>query len=262
MARLPAAGKALAVVLAILLAAAATFAIFTYVQGIEERAFEDAELVEVFVAEEAIPAGTAAIDASEAGLIVRETTPSASVPEGAIGSLEQINGLVALERVLPGEIILRDRWGDTGEVVGARFDIPDGFEAVSVQVGLVPGVAGFVRSGDRISMIASLVAPIEDAEPAVDEAGEPIDGEPIEGENISRYVLQDVEVLDVGPFSAAEVEEPEEAGGSVLLTVALEPEDAERLVFAITNAELHFTRLPEGAEPPPTPGRSLTDLFE
>jgi hypothetical protein len=50
-------------------------------------------------------------------------------------------------------------------------------------------------------------------------------------------------------------------GGSVLMTVALEPEDAERLVFAIENASLYFTLLPEDAEPQDTPGRTLDDLF-
>jgi hypothetical protein len=48
----------------------------------------------------------------------------------------------------------------------------------------------------------------------------------------------------------------------VLLTVALEPLDVERAVFAIENAELYFTLLGEDAEPQETPGRTLADLFE
>lgn len=49
-------GRVLAVVAAIVLAVIATIAITTYVRGIEQRAFEDAELVEVFVAQGEIPA--------------------------------------------------------------------------------------------------------------------------------------------------------------------------------------------------------------
>jgi pilus assembly protein CpaB len=60
LARLPSAGKTIAVVLALVLAIVATIAIFLYVRGIEERAFEDAELVEVFVAQGPIAAGTSA----------------------------------------------------------------------------------------------------------------------------------------------------------------------------------------------------------
>ena len=82
MARLPSAGKSIAVVLALVLAAVATFAIFTYVRGLEQRAFEDAELVEVFVAQETIPAGITADGASEAGLIGRDSRPRATVPAG------------------------------------------------------------------------------------------------------------------------------------------------------------------------------------
>lgn len=267
MARLPAAGKSIAIVVAVLLAALATWAIFSYVQGIEQRAFDDAELVEVFLAEQEIPAGQSAQQASQLGSIVRDNLPRTAIPDGAIGQLEQINDLVALERILPGEIIVQPRWGQPEDVATSTFEIPEGHEAISVQVGLVPGVAGYVGAGDRVSMIAHLELPQEEDEDAVDEDGEPIP--PSINDFLAQYLLQDVEVLAVGPRPASQPAEgdgepaaEEEAGGSVLLTVALEPEDAEKLVFAINNANLHFTLLPEDAEPADTPGRTLDDLFD
>jgi high-affinity Fe2+/Pb2+ permease len=60
-ASLPSASKTIAVVLALVLAGLATFAIFTYVRGIEQRAFEDAELVEVFVAQDVIAEGVSSL---------------------------------------------------------------------------------------------------------------------------------------------------------------------------------------------------------
>jgi pilus assembly protein CpaB len=256
-ARLPSAGKTIAVVLALLLAAAATIAIFLYVQGIEERAFEDAELVEVFVAQGPIEAGTTAGEAGDAGLIARDTTPRGNVPVGAITQLEQIEGLVAVDRVLTGEILLRERWGSQ-EDVSVAFEIPEGFEAIAVEVGIPPGVAGYIRSGDRVSLIATVEAPgtttTDDEGTVTEEAGEVR----------SQYLLQGIEVLAVGQRTI-EAEGEAAPQGSVLMTVALEPEDAERLVFAINNASLYFTLLPddlpEDAEPLDTPGRTLDDLF-
>ena len=251
------AGKALAVILAVLLAGAATFAIFTYVRGIEQRAFEDAELVEVFVAQDMIPADLPADLAAEEGLITTSTAPRATVPDGAIASLDEIAGLVTEDRILAEEVIVRGRWVDPSDVTAA-FEIPEGFEALAVEVGVPPGVAGFVRAGDRVSLIATV------EEPGVVETAE--DGTIIEqpGEALSRYVLQGIEVLSVGQRVVTEEGEDgvQEQSGRVLLTVALEPEDAERMVFAIQNALLYFTLLPEDAEPADTPGRTLADLFE
>jgi pilus assembly protein CpaB len=253
LARLPAAGKTIAVVLALLLAIVATVAIFMYVRGIEERAFEDAELVEVFVAQGPIEAGTSASEAGDAGLIARDTAPRGNVPVGAITDLGQIEGLVALERVLTGEIVLRERWGSV-EDAAVAFEIPDGFEALAVEVGIPPGVAGYIRAGDRVSLIATIAAPgatTTDPDGTVTEE---------QGELRSQYLLQSIEVLAVGQ-RRAEAGDDDAPGGSVLMTVALEPEDAERLVFAIENASLYFTLLPEDAEPQETPGRTLDDLF-
>ena len=257
MARLPTAGKTLAVILALLLAGAATFAIFTYVQGIEQRAFEDAELVDVLVAQDTIPAGLTAEAASEAGLIDSSTAPRVNVPEGALTSLDEVAGLVTEDRILAEEIIVRGRWVDPAETTGA-FEIPEGFEAISVAVDVPPGVAGFVRAGDSVSLIATVQDPgdtVTDEEGTVTEEA---------GEVRSQYLLQNMSVLAVGQRVTTEEDEDgvQESAAQVLLTLALEPEDAERLVFAINNAGLYFTLLPEDAEPVETPGRTLADLFE
>jgi pilus assembly protein CpaB len=253
-ARLPSAGKTLAVVVALLLAAVATVAIFLYVRGVEERAFEDAELVEVFVAQGPIEPGTTAEVASDAGLIARDSAPRTNVPVGAITSLEQIEGLFAIERILTGEILLLERWGTTEEVA-IEFDIPEGFEAIAVEVAIPPGVAGFIRAGNQVSLIATVQLP----GPTVtdDEGTETVEPEEVR----SQYLLQGVDVLAVGQRQI-QADDAEEPVASVLMTLALEPEDAERLVFAIENASLYFTLLPDDAEPADTPGRTFEDLFD
>lgn len=258
MARLRGIGRVVTVVLAVVLAGVAAWAIWSYVQGIEQRAFEGVELVEVFVAQEEIPPGLSASAAGEAGLILRDAAPRDTVPPGAITSLDQIAGLVALERILEGEVIVRQRWADPAAVV-ATLDIPDGFEALSVQVEIPPGVAGFVRPGDSVSLIATLerlgevtVDPVTGAETTE------------EPEVFTQYLIQGIEVLSVGQrVTTQEGDDGVEVPTTqVLLTVALEPVDAERMVAAIQSASLYFTLLPEDAEPAATPGRTLDDLFD
>ncbi len=258
MARIRGAGRVIAIVLAIVLAGFATYAIYTYVQGLEQRAFEDAELVEVFIAQEEIPAGMSASAAGEAGLIERGSIPQRNVPDGAITSLDQIDGLVADAPVLANEVLSRGRWADPDEVDTARLDIPEDFEAISVQVSIPPGVAGFIEAGDQVSLIATTEAPVETE---IEEDGTVIEPEP---EFRTQYLLQDIQVLAAGQRVVTEEGEQDvqESEGQVLLTLALEPDDAERLVLAIETARIYFTLLPEDAEPQDTPGRTLDDLFD
>jgi pilus assembly protein CpaB len=260
--RLPSAGKTVAVVVALLLALAATVAIFLYVRGVEEQAFEDAELVEVLVAQGPIEPGTTGEGASEAGLIARESAPRVNVPPGAVTSVDQIEGLVALDSILTGEIILRDRWGTTAEV-SVALDIPEGFEAVAVEVAVPPGVAGYVAAGTQVSILATVESPVdEDAVPVEpDEEDAALEEEAPVVEVRTQYLLQGVDVLAVGQRQL-QTEEQEGTVSSVLMTLAVEPEDAERLVFAVANGSLYFTLLPEDAEPVETPGRTFGDLFD
>jgi pilus assembly protein CpaB len=262
LARLPSAGKTIAIVVALLLALGATIAIFLYVRGVEQRAFEDAELVEVLVAQGPIETGTTGEGATEAGLIARESAPRVNVPPGAVTSVDQIEGLVALESILTGEIILRERWGTTAEV-SVGLDIPEGFEAVAVEVAVPPGVAGYVAAGTQVSILATIESEADDtvapAEP--DEEGAVPEEEAVPLEVRTQYLLQGVDVLAVGQRQV-QTDEQEGTVSSVLMTLAVQPEDAERLVFAVANGSLYFTLLPEDAEPVETPGRTFGDLFD
>jgi pilus assembly protein CpaB len=246
-------GRVAAIVAAMALAAVAAVAIFVYVQGIEERAFEDAELVDVYVAlgdiESGVPIGTI----EQQGLVGLDRAPRATVPDTAIGSLNELDGLFTNSEILDGEVITTARFSDRSEVA-PTLDVPDGFEALAVQVAEPPGVAGYVQPGDQVSVIVTI-----DAEAEADEDGETIGGDPR-----SQYLLQNVQVLAVGSRAVAE-QDPDAiaAGQDVLLTLALEPVDAERLVFAIEQGSLWFTLLPDDAEDSgPTPGRGLDDLFQ
>jgi pilus assembly protein CpaB len=263
LARLPSAGKTIAIVVSLLLALGATIAIFLYVQGVEERAFEDAELVEVLVAQGPIEAGTTGEGAAEAGLIGRDSAARANVPPGAVTSVDQIEDLVAIDPILTGEIILRERWGTTAEV-SVALDIPEGFEAVAVEVGVPPGVAGYVAAGTQVSLLATIESPAdEQPSPVVtdDDEPAPAEEEPLLVEVRTQYLLQGVEVLAVGQRQV-QIEEQEGTVASVLMTLAVQPEDVERLVFAVENGSLYFTLLPEDAEPAETPGRTFGDLFD
>lgn len=268
MARLPSAGRSIAIVVAIVLAGLAVFFIYRYVNGLEEQVLEDTELVEVFVAADTIPAGTQAVEASGAGLIERDRLPRQNRPAGAITDLEEIRGLVAADQILPGEVILSGRFADPASTA-VEFEVPEGLQAISIEVAVPPGVAGYVRPGDRISVLAHIEGPPAQ-EPVIGPDGnlvEPETPEDAPEETRAEFLVQDLEVLAVGRRVIVTSEEGQEQDQvqqteSVLATLAVTDQQAEQLVFAVHEGELYFTLLSEGYEAEDTPGRTFDDLFQ
>lgn len=265
--------RVIGLVLAVVLAAIATVALYLYVQQADERAQEGQELRQAYVATQQIEAGTPAEAAIAQGLIQQRDIPVSAVAEGAIGSLEQIEGLVAAVPIVPGQQIVAANFAETAAVAsGTDLEIPEGLQAVSIDLSVLPGVAGFVNAGDRVSIIslidveaAAPPPPPEDDEDAALPATEGL---------TARYLLQDALVLAVGQRVTRfdDAGNPtgktiRESNDNYIFTLALTPEEIEKLVFAETQSELWASLQPdreedEEFEPFGTPGANLENLFQ
>lgn len=258
--------RAIAFVVATILAIIAAVAVYSYLRGIEQRAVEEADAVVGYVATDRIEPGTLADTAIQLGTIEQAEIPRTLLAEGAVTDLSQITGRVVAEVILPGDQIVSERFAAPGQQAQV-LAIPPDHQAMSVQVGIPPGVAGFLRKGDHVSVIAFLEAPTDDGDTVVVE--DPETGTQTEQEETqprAQFVLQDVEILAVGRRLQPTEEQPE--GGTtqtegVLLTVAVTPEEAERLAYATLDGSLYLTLLPEDeTEPVTTPGRTKDNIFD
>lgn len=260
--------RSLAVVAAVTLAGVATWALLTYIQGVEAETLAQGEPVDAYVARDTIPAGTSAEEAIAAGLVIKQPVPRRNVPTGAIGDLSAIEGQIATANISQGEEIVADRFALPSAVV-TGLEIPEGHHAVSVQVGVPEGVAGYIEPGDRVGVIARMEVPDPGAPDQPIDPANPAAGSEEATEARVQFVLMGVEVLAVngrtGRPVAAEPADGEaaatEAPVGLLATVALTPADAERLVFAQLEGSIYFTLMPEGAEPVTTPGRTADTFF-
>jgi pilus assembly protein CpaB len=266
--------RLLGLIVALLLAGIATFAIYQLVTTADERAREQEALAQVFVAQGDILPGTAADQAIAQGLIARDEIPARTVPDGAIGSLDAIDGLVATVQIFDGEIIVAQRFGTTVADTTGAFEIPEGLQAVTVQADVVRGVAGFVQAQDTVSVLATLDAPIDDAPAPTgdeddDEAAPAADG-PLATR--TQYLVQNVTVLAVGQRVVSTEEQEDgtaiqQSNERYLFTLAMTPEDIEQLVFAYQQGTIQFTLLPpladdeEERESVETPGRTIENAF-
>ena len=257
MARPKVSRRLVGLVLAIVLAGAGTFALYQYVTNIENRELEEIELAQVYVATGTIPVGTSAQAAIEQGLIRREEVPRNVVADNAIGSLEQIQGLVATADITRGEQILTTRFGRAAGTETGLLEIPEGRQAISVEVGILPGVAGFVRAGDHVSILATLDEP------------DPTSPDPAVTRTRVEFAVQDAIVLAVGQRVLVRDEQGRNQGYRInetndryLFTLAVTPADVERILLAFQEASIWFTLLPEGEQAPAvTSGRTLDDLL-
>jgi pilus assembly protein CpaB len=239
-------GRVVAVLVAVALAAAATAALVAYAGGADRRAIADQQPVLVYVARARIPAGTSGEDAQNRGLIERATLPRRAVAGGAVRSLEQLGGRVAAVDIVPGEQLLAARWVGRGEAPGGRLlAIPEGHQAVSIALDPTRQVSGFVTPGDRVSVVVSLSLP---------KGGR--------SQRTSRFLLQDVQVLAVGG-TAQEGRRAGQGRNQSLsaVTVAVRPEDVERVVFAAENGSLYLSLLPPGQRPVPSRARTIDNEF-
>jgi pilus assembly protein CpaB len=145
-----------------------------------------------------------------------------SVPKGTplgnhFAALEEVEGLVAAQKILAGEVLLKERLAKTsaGSTLAALIK-PD-MRAVTVRVDDVVGVAGFLLPGNRVDVVA--------ARKTNDRA-------------ITETVLYDLAVLAVDQTSSQDKDQP-----VVVRAVTLEmtPKQAEILVRAREEGRIQLT---------------------
>ena len=244
--------RTIALVVAVVLAAVATVALVSYVRGYENRINKEQELVPVFVAKDIIVKGTTGDVAIQRGLIEQIDVPRKAKAEGAIGSLDVIKGKVAEVTLFKGEQILGERFKVVGQLSADVLTVPPNRVAMTMEVGVPPGVAQFIQIADHITILAQMSV-----------------GRGQTLESRTGVLLHDVEVLQIGKLvrtaptpGQAVAQAVTVPDGTVLLTLALSIPQAEKLTFAIFNGRLYLTLLPKTGKPAPTaPGRTAANAF-
>jgi len=243
--------RAIALIIAVVLAAVATVALVSYVQSAKNK--DVVNPVTAFVAKQNIAAGTDAATIISRGLIETKTVPSSVVPTGAISSLTDIQGKNTTVDIAQGEVILATRFAAPGTqaIGGQPFVIPPGFQAISVEVATIPGVANFISPGDTVSVLAQFNIPT---------GNNP-------GQRV-QFLLQNVKVLQLGtrvivpPANGQPATvSVQQAGGRVDLTLAVTAGQAEKVAFATLQGTLYFTLVPTGQKAVATPGRTIKNIF-
>jgi pilus assembly protein CpaB len=230
--------RSLVVALSFVLATTATLAVFLYVQGVQSSARTGAQEVSVVVSKDDIPAGTQLDDLIAEGGFTKASIPREDLIRGAITSLTQLEGRETSAAILAGEQISTARMrGSSTQVPGGALGIPPGFHAFTIPLEPARVAGGAIQSGDHVSIFATF-----------DSSG---------GSKAASTVslVPDAKVLAVDTqMTQEEEEEGQTQVEELLLTLALEPQDGQSLVFALEEGSIWLSLLPpdeEGAAQPP-----------
>jgi pilus assembly protein CpaB len=280
----------LVLLVALLLAGVAAFAVFQFLNGIQEDVRSGQERTPVFRANAFIPEGAEGSLVLQSEQIALSEENVEDLPAGVITSEQELNayldGRLAVGPIESNEIIVQSQWAQlTVDLIPLAELIPSGKQALTISTDAVRGVNGFIRPGDLINMIITL--DIEFSQIPVDspifgipsETTAPPDGAAADEETATvtytRYVMQGLPVLAVArdvraeegestPVTTAATATGEQAAPEVPLTIftlEVTPEQAERIVFAFENGSIWLTLVPEDFVEVETDGVTIENLF-
>jgi pilus assembly protein CpaB len=236
-------------IVAALIAALGTSLVFLYVRGVDARAAQEYDAVEVLQAVELINPGETLAEAQAAGKIQMGMVATGQVLSGATTSIADMSDQVALTTVYPGEQIITSKFGSAGDQ--EVLTIPDGKLAISINLTDPARVAGFVNPGAEVAIFASADAGA---------MGNP--------SAATRLLLPRVQVIGVGTTTVVSTTTTDESGEQTteqlprtLMTLAVDQADAEKVIFAARNSEVSFALLTDKSSVRSGPGVTSDNVF-
>jgi Flp pilus assembly protein CpaB len=220
----------LVVPLSLVLAVISAAAVLLYTRNVRSQAEAGGPTAPVVVATVDVPVGTQFDELIADGKLVTQQIPTDYVVPEAVADVEELRGTTAAQPLLEGEQISADRVAELGSAPGGGLGIPEGFSAISMQLPAAQTVGASLHRGDRVRVFATFHGLAT-------------------GRSKTVALLPDVLVLDAVALGGSETRAP-----NVMLTLAVEPDDAARFAFAQDTSTIWVNLLaPEDRGLPPAP---------
>ena len=252
--------RTLIVIVAVVIGAIASFALFRYVGSVEEEAYGNARRVEVLVVKKDIPKGTSGIDVIRDNFVGKALIPQEIRPATALTSSAGLESLVAVGNLAANQVIVDGMFVTPEQAFASDAErIQDGRVAITISVDQVRGVANLVRPGDKVNMIIRDPESVDPANPEV-------------GGGDTTFLYQNVEVLaigsqltpDLGEVAAedpAATGEPVQEVASNLMTLTVPPEAALKVAH-VPSESVYLTLVPPDNTPVRVPPVNNGNLLE
>ncbi|WP_114907874.1 hypothetical protein [Ornithinimicrobium murale] len=266
---------------ALILAAVGVFLVMSYANTADERAMADMETVDTLVATAHIPQGTPAEELSD--LVEVQAVPAKFLVDDAVDDMDDLEGELLTAELLPGEQLTNARFATADEIRRrGDFALPEEAEdlhQLTINLPNPQALGGSIAAGDTVGLFGTYellpptgwvigangelewdpnAARTNDPNSSEDEAGDEGSGDEGGSEDGSEesitftdLVLDKVLVVRVeGGFIAGGSGDDEVAAAaqdSIHVTIALEPQDAARVIQTMHTGTVWLTLSPEDA---------------
>ena len=237
--------------LALLLAVAATAAVAIYVRNVEESSEAAETQVQVIVAKQDIIAGENLDELLSRGAFQTESVTEDSLVDGAVTSLDELEGKTTSSPIVEGEQITTARLEGSGELPGGALGIPAGHTAVNIALPSPSILGGNLTTGDHVTVFAHFSDNAQATAQVTQQTQGAVTATVNGGQGMTVTLVPDVQVLKV------QGEVPSGGNGTIganqkftdvelAVTLALKPRDAEKLIHAKSQGQIHLALLPPG----------------
>jgi pilus assembly protein CpaB len=226
------------VLIALVVAAIASFGVFRAIQHMPVREVEVRSLYEV-VASHDLAMG-AMITKDDVKLVA---WPASSPVTKGFTSIDKVLNRGLISSVVANEPLTEMKLAPLEAGAGLPPSITEGMRAVSVKVNEVVGVAGFVVPGTHVDVMVTLRRDQE-------------------RDSMTRVVVSDVQVLTAGTRYDQEKARDGQPIPTSVVTLLVTPQDAERVALAATEGNIMLTlRNPMDRKPTETTGIRTAGLL-
>jgi pilus assembly protein CpaB len=237
------------IALALALALVGTGAVYSYLKGADSRVLADKQATSVLIVDKRIPAGTSVKDVIKDGYVRTDKVPAESKPVDALDTLTGVTATdVSLAEMPAGQVVLGSMFGKVAPTTSG-LKIPDGMVAVSITVTADADVAGYVQPGAQVAIF--------DTFPVLDAKGNPSGAKGGGSEKTNwatKLLLPRVLVLAVSQGAPTGTTQAAAAADSLLVTLAVNQIDAERVIHVRQTGLLYLALLSEHSVTAPSSG--------
>lgn len=215
----------------VLLSVVTATSVYVYTSGIESRVRAQQDLIPTLIVAQAIPVGMSLSNAFSNGMIDVKQVPRQSLPSLAIQSINDVNGaLVALYQLQPGQFVTTPNFG-TKAVNTSALAIPNGMLAMSITIGEPEKVGSFLQPGSEIAILGTAESKSSGGQ-----------------SKITKVLFPQITILAIGNQIVSNAASGAPATTSNLITVAVTPLQALKLVHAVRTVNLYFALRSEGVD--------------
>jgi pilus assembly protein CpaB len=146
--------RSMILIAALLIGGVAAFALYNYVNGVEDKALQGTEQVTVYWVQVPISANTLGDQVIGTKMIVSKQVPASVRPPTAITDLTTIRGKVAKTDLAIGQIIVPGMFVDQTQAASTWTErLPVDRVAIQVSLDQIRGLVGMLQPGDHVSAL-------------------------------------------------------------------------------------------------------------